>query len=170
MGGAAGAAGRGRGVAAGEEGVNYLNRARRLVQQHDRRVFSQQPRDCDPLEFAAGQLDDLLADLRAVLIGEGQDLLVDGGVDVGVRGVEARVAQVLHDGGVEEDRVLRDDAERGAETGERDASDVLVVDLDGAGGDVVETVEQLQERGFAGAGLADEGDGLACVGVDVDAF
>ena len=88
-----------------------------------------------------------------------RDGLVDagglrGGDDLLVGGTRAPVADVVHDGGVEEHRVLRDDRHAAAQAVLRHVLDGLPVDADGALRRVVEAEEQPQQRGLAAAGGA----------------
>ena len=53
--------------------------ARRLVEDHDRRVLQQQARDREPLLLAAGQAVPALADDRGVPVGQRRDRVVDAG-------------------------------------------------------------------------------------------
>jgi len=88
-----------------------------------------------------------------------------GGVDALVVGrVELAVADVVHDGAREEIHVLQHDAERVAQIRLADVVDVDAVVADLAVGDVVEAVDEVRDRGLAGAGRADEGQFLAGLG------
>jgi hypothetical protein len=59
-----------------------------------------------------------------------------------VCGIDAAVADVVLDCIVEEGGVLRDDANFLTETGKGDGANVLAVDEDAAGLDVIEAVQQ----------------------------
>ena len=74
--------------------------------------------------------------------------------------LRAAVADVVGDGVVEEDGVLRDHADRGAERGLRHVADVLPVDGDAAAGHVVEAEEEPRDGRLAGAGGTDDRDRL----------
>ncbi|KAJ6440267.1 alcohol acetyltransferase [Purpureocillium lavendulum] len=136
--------------------------ARRLVEHQHRRA----------LHLAARELDALLADLGGVAVGEGEDLVVDGGratrlVHLLVRRREARVPQVLHDGGVEEQRILRHDADDVPERPLRHVAHVVAVDTHAAAArHVVVPQQQLHERRLARARGADQRDRLARRGED----
>ena len=82
-------------------------------------------------------------------------------------GAGAAVGDVVFDGVVEEHRVLRDDADRLAQALLGDAADVLAVDRDAPGVDVVEAKEQARQRALARARRPDHGDRLA--GRDLEA-
>ena len=71
------------------------------------------------------------------------------------------VGDVVADRVVEQDGLLRDDADLRAQRCERDVADVAAVDQDAAGSDVEETRDQMDERAFAGAARADDRDHFA---------
>ena len=79
-------------------------------------------------------------------------------------------ADVFGDGAGEEEGVLQDDGEVAAEGGEIVFAEVDAVEADCSGGDVVEAHHQAGEGGFAGAGVADDGDGLAGFDGEGDVF
>ncbi len=81
--------------------------------------------------------------------------------DLGVRRLGAAVADVFHDGALKEPRVLQHHAEGAPQVAARIVAHVAPVDEDGAGVHIVKAHEQLDHRGLAGAGRADDGDGLA---------
>jgi hypothetical protein len=58
-------------------------------------------------------------------------------------------------------------AERGG-SGFAERGDVLVAVADGAGGGAVESAEEMEQAGFAGAGFADDGDALAGLDGEVE--
>ena len=89
-------------------------------------------------------------------------------VDLGFGGVEAAVGDVLADGAGEEEDVLLDDADLAAEGGEGHVADIDAVDRDAAAVELVEARQEGGDRRLAGAGGADEGDGLAGADVEVD--
>ena len=91
--------------------------ARRLVEDHDRRVLEQQPGDRQALLLAARQAVAALADDGVVAVGERGDRVVDARRparrdELVVGGVGLGVAQVVADRLVEQVRVLGDDADR----------------------------------------------------------
>ena len=77
-------------------------------------------------------------------------------------------ADVLGDRAVEQAGLLEHHRDRVAERIERDVADVLAVDQDAALVGIAQPLQQRQRRGLAGAGRADERDGLAGLGVDVE--
>ena len=83
-------------------------------------------------------------------------------------GVGAAEGDVLADGVGEEEGLLRDEADVVAESATREVADGLTVDEDGSGSGVVEARDQADERGFAGAGGADDGEAGASGDAQVD--
>jgi hypothetical protein len=73
-----------------------------------------------------------------------------------VGGVRLREAQVLADRGVEQIRLLRDDADEIGQSLEAQVADVHAVDRYSPAADVVEPRRQVSERRLAGARLADQ--------------
>src|SRR3546814_2201200 len=65
---------------------------------------------------------------------------------------------------------MRHDADGGAQRAQGDAADVLPVDADAPGGDVVEPPGELRDRGLAGAGRPDDADHPAGARLEVDAL
>ena len=93
-----------------------------LVEDEDAGVAEDGAGDRDALALAAAELDAALADDGVVGVGEFADKPVGvggpgGGLDLGVAGVGAAVADVVGDAGGEEDRLLRDHADLLAQPG-----------------------------------------------------
>ena len=70
------------------------------------------------------------------------------------------VGDVVADGGVEQQHVLRHDADLAAQAVERHGGDVDAVDRDPARRGFVQAHQQMGERALAGAVGADDGDGF----------
>ncbi len=70
-------------------------------------------------------------------------------------------ADVFADGAREEERILQHDGEVPAQRGQVVLAQIDAVEQDAARSDLVEAHHQAGERGFARAGVADDGDGLA---------
>ena len=87
---------------------------------------------------------------------------LDGGA---VDGCGAQ-ADVRFERAGEQERILQDDAELAAQILHVQFADVDAVEQDLAALDVVEAQQELNGGGFAGAGVADDGDGLA--GLDAE--
>ena len=73
----------------------------------------------------------------------------------------AAVGDIVGDRVVEQESVLRHQADLVAETGQVEIADVAAIDLHGARGGVVEARHQVGERGLAAAARPDQGDHLA---------
>src|SRR5579875_3522999 len=76
---------------------------------------------------------------------------------------------MLSDRPGEQEALLRHVAQVRAELLDVEAAHVMAIDADAAGIDVVEARQQLDERRLAGAGLADERDGLPGRDAQIDA-
>ena len=81
-----------------------------------------------------------------------------GVLDLGAARAGPAVGDVVVDRVVEQHRVLRHDADRAAQAVLRDLADVLAVDRDRAGVDVVEAEQQPRQRRLAGAARPDHRD------------
>ena len=85
-----------------------------------------------------------------------------------VGGVRPAVADVLHDRAVKQRDVLRHDGDGLAQALLRDARDVLAVDQDAAALQIVEALQQGEQRRLAAAGMADQADALARPEVQIE--
>ena len=129
--------------------------ARRLVEDHDRRVLEEHASDRQPLLLATGKAIAPFADDRVVFLGESVDHVVDssclGGVDELLVGrVGIGVPEVRSDGVVEHVRVLIDHTDGFAEALLGDRTDVGAVDADSSRRHFVETGHERGQRRFAG--------------------
>ena len=77
-----------------------------------------------------------------------------------VRSIQTTVSDVLHDGIVEQPGILKDHAETGPQTVTVEGPHVMTVQQDGTAVDIIETHQQFDQGGLAGAGGADDGDHL----------
>ena len=137
-----------------------------FVEDQDRSVAEEGAGEGDALFLTAGEAGAFLADDGLVAVVEIDDELVGKGVaggffDLLAGGIETANANVLDDGVVEEDRILRDQRDRVVESFLFDLTDVASVDPKSAPLDVVETADEVGEGRFSGATGADEGDDLA---------
>ena len=94
-----------------------VDRRRGVVEDEDARVDDERARDRDPLALPAGERDPALADHRVVAVREPLDELVRlreprRRLDLLVGRVDAAERDVLAHGRREEERILRDDADR----------------------------------------------------------
>src|SRR5204862_2523180 len=76
------------------------------------------------------------------------------------RGLQTAIQDVLANRAVEEEGLLTDDADMGAEGFERNAADVLAINGDAAGTGLVKRRQEIDQRGLARAGRAGERDHL----------
>ena len=108
-----------------------------------------------------------LADDRVVAILEAHDEVVGlrilGRLDDGLLGRLAAQPKgdVLADRAREEEDILLDGRDLRAQRCHVPVAHIDAVDQDAPAADVVDAVDQLGQRRLAGAGLADDGDGLA---------
>ena len=79
-------------------------------------------------------------------------------------------ADIFGDGAGKEKRVLQNYGEVAAQRGEIEFAEIDAIEADGSGGDVVEAHHQAGQGGFAGAGVTDDGDGLAGLDGEGDVF
>src|SRR6185437_6632504 len=143
-----------------------VERRGRLVADEDARLLEDDAGDGDALLLAAGELEAALADRRLVAVRQGGDEIADAGearrlLDLVRRGARLAVGDVVEDAVVEKHGVLRHDADRLAQAGLRHRAQILAIDADRPGIDVVEAEEEARDRRFAAAAGADDGDGAA---------
>ena len=127
---------------------------RGFVQNQDGRVLEQRPRDGQPLPLSSAQLDAALADHGVVAFVHPLDELFGQSVARGfanlfVLGFGPAVADVVRHRVIEQEGLLRDDADLRAQRGDLEIAHVLAVDPNGAPGDIVESRDQVGERGFS---------------------
>ena len=137
-----------------------------LVQQQDRRILQHGPGDGNALTLAARQLDPARADLSVVALGKSQDEVVCPSVpgrslDLLGALVRLTVGDVRPDAVVEQHDVLAHQGDLAADAGQVHVAQGLSVDRHAAGGRVVEARDQVQDRGLARAGGANQRDRLA---------
>ena len=150
-----------------------IQRAGRLIQNEHTRVFQEDAGDGDALLLAAGEHHAALADDGIVAIRHGHDVLVDfgqlGGLDHLVhRRAWTAIADIIQNRTGEEEHVLLDDADAAAQIGQLDAADILPVQRDRAGRNLVEARDKLAERRFAAAALADPRQHFAGLDMQID--
>ena len=114
-----------------------VDRRGRVVEDQDARVDDERARDRDALALAAGERDPALADHRVVAVRQRLDELVRlrearRALDLLVGRVGASERDVLAHRRREEERVLRDHADRAPQRGELHVADVGAVDRDAA--------------------------------------
>src|SRR4051794_23780762 len=139
--------------------------AGRLVQDQDRRILQQCTCDRQPLALAAGQHAAALAGIgleAAAALDEFERLrALRRLAHLGLCGVRLADAQILSDRTVEQQRLLKDHADVPPQRCQRHPADVHAVDPDEAGLRIEGAMQQRNRRRLAGAGRADQRDGLA---------
>ena len=138
-----------------------VERRGRFVEDEDRRVLEDRPRDRQPLPLPAGQALAAFADPRIVLLRQLDDELVrvsgtSRRLDVGRTRPGRPVGDVARDALVEKDGLLRHDADLRAQGLERHIADVDAVHQDHSRRHVEESGDQVHERGLAGAAQPDD--------------
>ena len=146
----------------------------RLVENQDRRVLQQRPREAETLPLAAGEGGSRLVDRGAVAPRQAGDGVMDLRVarrplDLRVRGVEPPVADVVGDRAGEEQRVLGHQGDPLAQRAETVGGGVAPVEQHAPGRRREEPRDQVREGGLAGPGRADDGHQLAGPRVEADA-
>ena len=178
-------------VAEDEDFVGFADGAQAVGDDDGRAAFGELFEGGCFVEDEDGRVDDEGAgegEELALAYGEGAAALVEHVVEgaieafddlVGADGAEAfpdavvadvdAECDVFADGAGEDDDVLGDEGGAGSEAVEGEVADVAAVDADGALGGVVEAADEVDDGGFTGAGVADEGEHLAGLEVEVDA-
>ena len=152
-----------------------VERAGCFVQQQDRRVFQQGSRNAHALLFTARQLEPAFADLSGIAFGHFQNKFMDfGGLrrsfDLFTRGIRAAVGDVVIDGIIEQNRILRHDADQGMKAILRNVAHILPIDAECAARNIVEPEQQTANGGFSRPRRADKGQCLARADGDRDIF
>ena len=154
-----------------QRGVDLRLQARvdgrgRVVEHQHPGIGDQGPGQGHPLPLPAGQGQALLADHGVVALGQPGDELVGlgrlgRGDDLLVGGVRPAVGDVGPHRVGEQEAVLHDQPDRGAQRVARHVRDVVPADADRAALRIVEPGQQQGQGGLARAGRADHGDRLA---------
>ena len=140
-----------------------VDRCCRLVEHEDARVGEDRAGEGQQLLFAGGEHVAALADVglkpvfKLIHHALRRDKL-QRAADILVGRVRVAVEQVLAHGAGEEVRRLKDVAYRGVQPELRALACVAPVDEDAAGRRLIEAADEVHERGFARARLADDGD------------
>ena len=144
-----------------------------FVEEEDGGIFEEGAGDGEALFFSAGEFHAAFADVRVEAFGEVADEIggaggFEGGPEFFIGGVAFGEDEIFADAVIEEEGFLGDVAEGAAEGGFGDRVEFVAVDADGAFFVFVEAAEEIDDRGLAGAGGSDEGDGFSGGGLDVD--
>src|SRR5579883_2599372 len=143
----------------------------RLVQDQDARISQEGARDRHTLALAAGQLDAALAHPRGVALRLALDERIgmrEPGcpLDLRLRRIGPAIGDVFGERAMEQERLLLDDRHLLPKALLRDTGDVLAIDGDVTGLDIVQPLHELDEGRLARARPADQADALA--GRDLD--
>ena len=127
-----------------------IKRGGGFVEDEDRGVLEQGAGDGEALALPAGETCSAFADHRIVALRKTLDEIVRerglcGGGDPLHGDVGLAIGDVVANGVVEEHRLLRDFADLLAERDESEVADVVVIEKDGAAGDVVEARQKVDE-------------------------
>ena len=144
----------------------------RFVKDEDLRILQDRSCDGDALALTAGEDEAAIADLgidaaRQTL---NEFLCIRGanGIpDLFIRRIQTTVEDIFFDGGIEEERILRHEADVVAKGADRHIPDVDAVDADGSACHIIEARKQVGNGGLAGAGGPDDGDGLSGSGDEI---
>ena len=147
--------------------------ARRFVHKEDARFGQEGTGDRQTLALPAGEPLALFADNRVESIGQRvHELRGVRGTQCGTHpcivGVRVAVADVVPHRAGEEHRVLRHEGDLAAQRIEGETPGIHPGHRHGTLRGVVEALDQIEERTLAGAGRADQGDGLPWVQVEFD--
>ena len=144
--------------------ADRVDRAERLVHEHDRRIGGQRPGDADPLALSTGQLVRVSVAIGAGLQADQLEQLVDALADA----CRLPAQQLRDDGHVVADRLVRKEpdlldhvADAAAQLDRRQAHDVLAADGDAPARRLDEPVHHLHAGRLAAAGRADQDADLA---------
>ena len=142
-----------------------------FVQDQDRRILQQHPRNGDALTLTAGQLHAALAHLRvvgaaALMVLKAEDELMGvrllrRGDHLGVCRLRPAIADVVPHRAMQERGVLRDKPDLRAQAVLPDGGDILPVDEDAPQFEIVEAQQNINERGLARARRPDKPNLLA---------
>ena len=137
-----------------------------LVQNQRRTVGQNGAGDGHELALTLRQIGALFVNHKVVAAGERMDKVVAargacGGLDLGIARIGSSVADVLADGAVKQPRILQHHGKLAAKCRAVPVAHVNALDAQRAAVNVVKALQQLDERGLAGAGGTDDGDGLA---------
>ena len=150
-----------------------IDRAGGFVEHEDAWVGEHGADEADELALAQREAGAAFADHGLQLVGQGleqvQAVQPAGRFDdLGVGGFRAAEADVVHDRAGKQEVLLLDDPHLPMQRRRFDAAEFAAIDADLSRAGEVELRQQVDDRGLAAAGVADQGDGLARLGDDVD--
>src|SRR5579862_912509 len=139
---------------------------RRLVEQEDGAVPNHNAGDTDALALASGERQATVTDRSVIAERHGHDEVMRVGEfrcrdDLILGCTGAAKSDVFEDGAAKEHGVLKDVTYLVAEVPEFVLADVLAVDADGAGLDIIEARDETDDSRFSAAGGPDDANELA---------
>ena len=144
-----------------------VDRGGGIIQHEDAGILEQRAGDGDALLLSAGKGDAFFSDQGGIPQREGEDHIVDGGCPRGFEhfliadlALDA-VDDILTDGAREEEGLLFDDADLLAQEMFGVIGDVAPVQVDRAGGDLIEARQQVHQGGLARPCRAEQRHGLS---------
>ena len=149
-----------------EHFVFRVERRGRFIEQQHRRVLQDRARDRKALALAARQGHAALADRRVVALVEMGDKFsrrraFGCGAHIFHGGVRAAIADIVHDAGAKDDRILRHQRETRAQMRRINIANINAIQHHRARLRIVETHQKLENRRLAGARRTDDGDRFA---------
>src|SRR5436190_2380602 len=152
-----------------------IQRRGRLVEQEEGRVLEEGAGDGDALSLTSRETEAAVADDRVQPLRQLGDEVAAvrrlyGQRHFVVAGLGPSVANVLHQRAMEQRDVLRHDGDGLAQALLGHLRDVLAIDQDAPRLDVVEALQQREERGFAASGGANETHALARADMEAQAL
>ena len=150
-----------------------IDRGGSLVEDQDRIVREQCTGDGQKLLLALGNIGRFLIQLHLVAAGQGADKAIcagclRGGDDLLVGGIEPAVADILHDGALEQPGVLQYHAEGVTQVAAAEGGHRVAVDADFAAVYIVKTHQKLDDGRLAGACRPDDGDHFSWLDLGVE--
>src|SRR6267378_8562252 len=150
-----------------------VERARRFVENQNRRIAQERARDRDALALAAAEPGAALTEQRAVAFRQAHDEFVRvrrarGHAYLLERHVPQTVGDVRKHAVVEQHRLLRHDAHQPPQRRTRVVRQRDAIEQDCAARRLVEARQQVDERGLPGAGRTDDRDHLSPLHFEID--
>ena len=145
----------------------------RLVEYQQAAIRQQRAGDGQQLLLSAGDAGRILTDNGVIALRQSADEVIAVGFVAGgdyllPRCVRTAVGDVVGYGAAEEPCVLKHHAEQRADIVARSLGNVVAVDAYAAAVDIVKSHEQVDYRGLARAGGADDGDLLPALYIDIE--
>ena len=143
-----------------------IQRGSRFVQNNYRRIFDESTGNRNPLFLPAGKQDAAFADFRIQTFVQRIDKLIKAGAFYGIGNLFARSIflaekDIIANRTAEKEIILKDDGNFIPQRIDIQLADVYAVYHYLAAGYVIESGQQIDQRGFTAAGIADKSNGLA---------